>query len=118
MQRSGVFDDSSRLNIRQRESPGEILSSFRFDDRFFEHFAVKLGNRSVWTNGAGFDPGDTFRLFHEWYLDVGILSSLFGQDLDPDIGILVPGAGIVVTVHLAVENDGRRARSQRLGSHS
>src|SRR5580693_5757475 len=42
---------------------------------------------------------------------------LFGEDLDPDVVVLVRGASVVVAVDLTVEDDGRRPGSERFARH-
>ena len=46
-----------------------------------------------------------------------VLPAFFGEDLDADVVVFVRGKPVVVPVDLTIENDGRRAGSQRFARH-
>jgi hypothetical protein len=53
----------------------------------------------------------------ERYFYVGVLSPLFGENLYPQIIVLMRGEAVVVPVNLPVEDDGRRSRSEGFLGH-
>jgi hypothetical protein len=50
-------------------------------------------------------------------LDVGVFPPFFGQNLDANIVILVGSETAIITIYLAVQNDGRSPRRQWLARH-
>src|SRR5580693_1617046 len=51
---------------------------------------------------------------HKRDLDVSLLPSRFGEDLNPDVVVFVGSPPVVIAVDLAVQDDGRSAGSERL----
>jgi hypothetical protein len=49
--------------------------------------------------------------------NVGVLASLFGEDLDPDVVVLVRGQAVVIAINLTEKYDCRRAGSLRFAGH-
>src|SRR6202035_6194674 len=50
-------------------------------------------------------------------LHIGVLTTLFGEDFDTEVVILVGSMFVVIAGHLEIEDDGGRSRSERLARH-
>jgi len=105
----------ANLDIRQREGLRQIFQTSRLHDFFLINFAVKIDDRTVGTNGARFEALDALVAFHEWNINVRVLSPFLRKNLDPHI--VVFAGGVIVTVHLTIQIDGWRARGLRNAGH-
>ena len=113
-----VFKNAAHLHVRQRQGLGQVLQSLGLDDRRLKGLALEVRNRAIRPDGARLDVVHALPVgLGKLNFDVGVFAPLFLEDLDAIVRILVRIVARVVALHLAEEDDGRRARSLGLRGH-
>src|SRR5262249_18615305 len=108
-------DHSAHTDIRQRKSLRQVAEPSGFDHRFFVNLAVEFRDRAVNLVGARVDVLDLSLIPIEGNLDVSVLPSLLGQNLDA--GEVEFPSLIFVPLYFPVQVDGGGARRLRLRGH-
>ncbi len=110
-----IFDDGSDLDFRQSEGLGQILHPPPFNNRFVVHLAVEVGDVSVGPNGSRLNFVNVALALYKRDFDVRILAAFLSEDLDPVVAVFA--RFLVVTIYLAVKENGGSAGSVRLAGH-
>jgi len=112
-----ILDDAPHLYIRQREGLCEILEPFGFHDGLVIDLSVEVRDGPIGSNRSRLDPMNAPSLFDEGNFDVRLLSPFLRQNLNAHIVVLVP-VPAVISIHLPVQIDCRRAGRFRDAGHS
>src|SRR5258708_40081215 len=80
-----IFNDATRLYIRERKCLGEKFETSRLHNFFFIDLAVKVYDRPVGPDRSRLDTVDAFVFFDEGDLHIGILPALFREYLYANI---------------------------------
>ena len=112
-----ILDDAADLNVGQSESFCQVLQSFGLGDGLVKNLSVEIDDGAVGPDGPRPDGPNVVPALEIRDFDVGVLPPFFGQYLDAEIIVLVGGAPGIVPIHLAEQNDRRRARRLRLPGH-
>src|SRR5258705_2353094 len=118
IKRVTVLNDASWFDGGERECLCENLEAPSLHQRFIENVAIEEDNRTVGLYRPSSNVDHIVHTLDEGNLDVRMFPTLFGEDLDSVVVILVYGSTTaVVSIYFAEQNDGRSTRCFVLAGH-
>ena len=105
------------MNVGKGESLCQVSYAFRFHNGLFEDLPIEIHYGSIRFDSSRPYTCNPPTLLRERDLDVGVLTSVFGQYLDAKVIVFMGRAAVVVPVHLMKKKDGRRPRRHGLARH-
>src|SRR5579872_1532238 len=112
-----IFENASNLDVREGKGFRHVLHAARLHDQLVERFALEVNDGSIRMDGSCMDVYDVAPLLDERNFNVTVFPTVLGEDLDPEIDVLVGGESAVVTVDLAEKNDSWSAGCFWLAGH-
>src|SRR6266481_6130389 len=112
-----VLDYSTDLYIGKSEGLSHVPHALGLDDGLVKDLSAEVDHRTVRLDGPRMNVDDVARFLEKGDFNVRIFASVFSQNLDAEVIVLVCRQAPVVAVHLTIENNRGRPGSLRLARH-